>query len=272
MLCTFLAGACVAVAASASQPPLQFDEMVFTQGPLGPVRASADFYRQDEVCLRGILTGLRTGADGQFDVTIEHKVIDPNGALFGQHTSPAKGALHLGGGAFVGRFSLPLDHPYLPPGEWTVEVTATDNVAGQSTTVSRKFRYRPLELAVVRPAFFADDQSKVPARPTAAAAGQPLFFRGKVVGFVKDEGSHGNAELDIEIHFLDADGQDVARPFELHLRQKVEEPVNPLECCDFNYTFTPNRPGKFTIRVVAHDKVGKKTATLEVPLHVQQEP
>jgi hypothetical protein len=251
---------------------LQLQDLVFTQGALGPVRASADFCRQDEVCLRYLLTNAAAGEDGQVDVTVEHRLIDPTGVLFGRHTAPVKGALLLGGGSVVERFALPLDHPYLPPGEWTVEATATDNVSKQTATISRKFRYKPLELAVVRPGLFADEQHKQPARPTAAIIGQPLFFRGQIVGFAKSEGSHGDAAIDVEIHFLDADGHDTGKPFELHVRQKIGEPINPLECCDFNCTFVPNRSGKFTIRVLAHDKIAEKTATLEVPLHVQEEP
>jgi hypothetical protein len=270
MLCSFLAGAWFALTLPVPGPPLQFQDARLTQGFLGPERASAEYYRQDEVCLRYVLTGVHTDADGQFDVTLENRLTDPGGALAWQNTAPAKGSLLLGGGTVVGHMDLPLDHPYLPPGDWTMAVTATDHVAHQSTTITRKFTYKPLELAVVRPAFSTDEQFKVPVRQTAAVAGQPLFFRGKVVGYAKDEGSRGNAALDIAVHFLDAEGHDVGKPYEMHVEQKITEPVNPLECCDFNMGFVPNRAGKFTLRVEAHDRIGKKTATLDVPLHVQE--
>jgi hypothetical protein len=270
MLFALLAGACASLGVPAALPPLRFERDCFTQGFLGPERPTADYYRQDEVCLHYVLTGVRTDAGGEFDLTLAYKLFDPTGALVWQNQGSGKGGMLLGGGTLVGHFELPLDHPYLPPGEWKFEVVATDNASKQSATLDRKFRYKPLDLAVVRPMFAVDDQFKVPARPTAAIANVPLHFRGKVVGFALDRGTHGSADLEITIHYVDADGHDLGKPFEMHMQQKAPEPITPLACCDFNATLVPNRAGKFTIRVVAHDKVAKKTATLDVPLHVQE--
>lgn len=270
MLFALLAGACATLGVPAALPPLQIEHAVFTQGVLGPERPTADFYRQDEVCLHYVLTGVRTDAGGQFDLTLTYKLFDPSGALAWRNEATGKGGMLLGGGTLVGHLELPLDQPYLPPGEWTVEVVVTDNASKRSATLDRKFHYKPLDLAVVRPSFAADDEFKVPARPTLAIANVPLHFRGKVIGFALDEGTRGSANLDITIHYLDGEGHDLGKPFEMHMHQKAPEPISPLACCDFNATLVPNRAGKFTIRVVAHDKVAKKTATLEVPLHVQE--
>jgi hypothetical protein len=266
MLHTLLAAVLLAGAASPAPAQPGFRDVKFTYGPFGPERESADFHRQDEVFLYYTIAGLRLNADGAFDLTLENKVTDPNGALVQHNSVPAKCKLLLGD-SVPGFFTMALDFPYLPTGEWKVEITATDNVARRSASLTRTFHYLPPQLAVVRPGFFRDDQYKVPARLTAAVVGQPLFCRAKLVGFAKD---HGNADVDVEFQFLDQEKcEEVATPFAMRFQKKLEEEPLPLESCDLNWNFTPNRAGDFRLRVVAHDRVSKKTAHLEVPLHIE---
>lgn len=263
ILRTFLPAAVLVIAAATVQAQPSFQDIRFTHGLFGPERTSTEFHRLDEVCLHYSVTELQT-EDNHFDVTIESKVLDPQGAIAFRSTSPAKGEALLGGAEVPGFLHLPLDHPYLPEGEWTAEVTATDNLGKRSATFSRKWQHKPQAFGFSRLGFYRDDQFKCAARLNATVAGQMLYCKVRVVGYAREE---GQMEMDLEVQFLDAEGKELSKPFLTHGKHQSDDP-SPGECWDFNSHFLPNRPGDFKIRLVAHDLLGKKTVQLEVPFHV----
>jgi hypothetical protein len=262
----FLTTILFAAVVSAAQAQPVFQDVKFTHGPFGPERSPAVFHSRDEVWMHYSVTGLQTDAEDRIDVATEYKLIDPMGTVAFRTSQPAKTDLLLGGGTVSGVFNVPLDIPYLPEGEWTVEITITDNVAKRSTTQALKWTHKPREFAFVRMAFARDDQFKVPAQLTAAVVGQPIFLRNKLVGYVRD---HGKLEIDVEMVIMDAEGREVMKPRQFPGRHQLEGDPSPMESWDFNGNFVPNRPGQFTIRFTAHDRIGDKTATVEVPLHVE---
>src|SRR5262245_14304760 len=267
MLRTFLTATLLAVAVTTAvraQPA--FQDVKFTGGLFGPERAPAVFHRQDEVCLHYTVAGLQTDSDGRIDVTFETKVTDPNGAVALRNSAPAKTDLLLGGDRVPGFFNLALDFPYLPEGEWTVEVAATDNVSRTTATLTQKWEYRPKEFAVVRLGLARDDLFKFPARASTVVVGQPLFFRAKVVNFARER---GRLKMDVEVQFLDAEGHEVSKPRSMPIRHQLEGDPSPLECWDLSGGVQPNRAGDFKVRIVAHDRISQKTTQVEVPLHVE---
>jgi hypothetical protein len=251
--------------ATAVRADLTLRNIQAAYGALGPERKSPDYFPYDEVFFRYTITGLQTDRQGDIDVLIESKIIDENGKVIPGSKDPVKAKLHLAGGTFSGSSTVRLLNQFAP-GEYTLTVMVTDNLASESVQFSRKFRVKPVEFAVVAPRFFYGE-TNTPA-PAGGMVGQMLRVRLKVIGFEK---SAGKIDTELVVQILDADGKELLET-PRHATLASADPTEVKNATHLNFTelIGLNRPGSFTLRLTVTDKLGNHTATLELPLKVSQ--
>lgn len=251
--------------ATAARADLTLRNIQAAYGTLGPERKSIDYFPYDEVFFRYTITGLQTDRQGDMDVLIESRIVDENGKVIPGSRDPVKGKLHLAGGTFSGSSTVRLGNQF-PPGEYTLTVMVTDNLASESVQFSRKFRVKPAEFAIVAPRFFYGDTA-TPA-PAGGMAGQLVRVKLKVIGFEK---TANKLETELEVQILDGDGKDMLEtPRRATLTSSDPTEVRNATHLNFTELIGLNRAGTFTLRLTATDKIGNQTTTLELPLKVSQ--
>jgi hypothetical protein len=262
---TGLAAVLVLVWAATAHADLSVRNIQAALGPLGPERKSADYFPHDEVFYRYTITGLVTDKQGDIDVLIESRIIDANGKVIPGSRDPVKGKLHLAGGTFSGSSVVRLGNNFTP-GEYTLTVTVTDNLAAESVQFSRKFRVKPATFAIVAPRFYYGDTA-LPA-PAGGYVGQLLRVRLKVIGFDKGQ---GKIDSELAVQLLDAEGKELLeQPKRGTLTSDDPTEVKNATHLNFTEVIGLNRAGNFTLRLTLTDKIGKQTATLDLPLTVRE--
>lgn len=251
--------------ATAARADLALRNIQAAYGALGPERKSVDYFPHDEVFFRYTITGLQTDRQGDIDVLIESRIVDENGKVIPGSRDPVKGKLHLAAGTFSGSSRVPLGSQFAP-GEYTLIVMVTDNLASESVQFSRKFRVKPAEFAIVAPRFSYGDTA-TPA-PAGGMIGQLLRIRLKVIGFEK---TANKLETELEMQILDADGKELLEtPKRATLSSTDPAEIRNATHLNFTELIGLNRAGTFTLRLTATDKIGNHTTTLELPLKVSQ--
>ena len=108
-----------------------------------------------------------------------------------------------------------------------------------------------------------DRDGRLPA--AALGVGQAAWLQLGAVGFARPGGDQPPA-VSFSLRFLDEAGKPTqAKPIEVPALKGLSpgQTLVPVQ-----FLLSPNRPGKFTAEITATDEVGKKTATLSVPLTV----
>jgi len=262
---TILAAMLVVLTAADARAELSIRSIQSAHGPLGPERKSLDYFPHDEVFFRYAITGLQTDAQGDVDVTVASQVVDSAGKVFPGSKDPIKGKLNLGGSTFCGSSALRLGSTFAP-GDYTFTVTVTDNLAGASVQFSRKFRVKPVELAIVTPRFFLGD-TQLPA-PAGGFIGQLLRVRLKAIGFDK---SSGKIDAELALQLLDASGKELL-PEPKRAALSSADPAEVKSATHLNFTEVVglNRAGSFTLRLTVTDRITKQATTLDLPLVVRE--
>jgi hypothetical protein len=153
-----------------------------------------------------------------------------------------------------------------PPGEYTVKVTVTDEVAKASKTLTHKFELGKKDFGMVRLQTTYDDQGMF-AAPPRGVPGQSLWFNFLVVGF--DRGSSKQPDVHVEMVVLDdKDKETVKKPFAGDVNEKSEKVPEKVIALPMQFRLTLNRPGKFTVKLRATDRIAKKTAEISFPVTV----
>jgi hypothetical protein len=263
MVRILLAAAVLIVSTASAQAKLGIDNIQATYGRLGPERKSLDLYRYDELFFRFTVTGAKPDAEGKVDGSVLLQVLDGAGKVLGENRIPAKGILALGGNSFPFAVSLPSEQ--LPLGKYTVKITVRDNLSEESATFQRKVTVKALDFKIVNLQFSRDADGKI-AAPGAGAVGETLYFSYRVIGF---DNSLGKIHIDMTMQVLDAEGKDVLpHAFTNDYRQDDAAVAKKYGYLSFPNNLFLNRVGKFTLRITAADRLGKKSTTFEVPIQV----
>jgi hypothetical protein len=227
-------------------------------GPLGAKR-------EDNKCLPGEIFFMSYDIDnlsldktGKASLTTTFEFIDPQQKVIFTKDTPKDVVPQLGGARIPGDVHVILSTKQAP-GTYKIRVTITDKVSKQAKAFEQ-----PIE--VMAPTFgFVAAMSRA-----VGVAGDPA---GHVTSFglvnlTLDAKKQPNATVTIRI--LDEAGKDVTPATELVMPRDMPEDTD-LEKANFVPTTFPiflNRPGRFTVDVLANDKNGKKTAKLSFPLTV----
>jgi len=237
-----------------------------TYGILGPARTATTLLPGDVLCVRFDIDGITIANDGKVTYTMQQEVIDKAGkSMFKPDAVNRVDQAPLGGGRLPG-YTFVTAGLDLPAGDYTLKMTVIDN-AGDAKKATKSFEQT---FTVLKPDFgivavyaSSDNLGRLPA-PTTGIVGGSMFLHFSAVGFEKDK-MKKQPELKFEMVPVENGKPTTATPATWEVKDGVEEK-------DFTYSmrypvpFT--RPGKFAIRLTATDKIGKKTATLDVPVTV----
>jgi hypothetical protein len=261
---TALAAAVLLLSAAAARAEVKIENIEACYGRFGPVRKTLEFYPDDEVFFRYLVTGIKPTAEGGVDGELTIALTSPDSKELLGKKSPASGVLALGGGALAGTASVSLP-PGAAPGKYTFTVTFKDNQSNGTASFERELTLKPAEFRIVSPQFSYDREGKVPA-PVGGLLGQTLFIRMKVIGFDRTRGS---IDTDMRVQVLDAAGKEtMPKPITARVRSDNAEVVKQASSVTFSAELVLNRTGQYTLRVTVTDQVGKKTTRLQAPLKV----
>jgi hypothetical protein len=247
---------------------LEISNVTAAHGKLGPERKSHEYYPNDEVCFRYLVTGANVDDVGKVECSLRVQLAGTDGKPIEDQSFAAQGILALGGSSFPASASLVLPNQ-LAAGEYTFAVTFKDKLAEikeeSEASFTRTIKVLPTEFAIIAPRFSYDRAGKIDAPPTGAVD-QTLFFRLKAIGFDR---SRNRIDTEMNVRVLDEKGKDVTtNPIRIKLGVDDPSVVKDALCLDFRSELFLNRPGDFTLSVAVIDWVSKKTVKFETPLKI----
>jgi hypothetical protein len=245
------------------QADLSLTHVRSTHGLLGPRRQSNTLTPGDILFVCFDIEGITADEEGKVRYSTALEVSDSSGkVLFRQKPGNAETRVSLGGNrvpAFA-HLSVGLD---APPGEYALKVLVKDLASGKEQSVSRTTKVLPKGFAVVRAAVSVDVDGHYPV--VSPACGQGIWVQCSAVGFERDRAKQPNVVFELRV--LDEGGRPVfAKPLTNTISKDVSEKQAGLPMA---FPLSLNRPGKFTVELLAADKVGGKKAKLSFPLTVR---
>ncbi len=260
----WLAAAVVLFLTATAEARLAVENVQCAYGPLLPERKTLEFYPEDLIYFRYLVTGIQVDRAGQVDAEAVVKLTDGAGKEVAKNTIPFKARLSLGGDSFSGVAYLNLTEQFIT-GVYTFTVTVVDNLGSEKVSFQREVRLRPGDFAIIRPRFSYDADGRAPA-PVGGLVSQTLYFRIEVYGF--DRGQE-RVHLVSSVQVLDKDGKELLpEPLETVLKSDDAKLVKATSVASFNGSLSLHRAGEFTLRITVSDRIGTKMTKLELPLHV----
>jgi len=260
----WLAAAILVLSATTAQAKLEIENIQSAYGPMLPERKALEFYPQDLIFFRYMVTGAKVDERGQVDAEAVVKLIDGRGKELHKSTVPFKGPLSLGGDSFAGAAYVVLNDQFIN-GVYKLNVTVTDNQGSEKATFEREVRIRPAEFAIVHPRFSYDADGKAQA-PVGGMVNQTLHFRIGILGF--DRGQD-RVDLMSSVQVLDDKGKELLpKPLETIIKSDDAKVVKTTNVATFNGSLHLHRAGDFTLRITVTDKLGQKTTKMEFPMKV----
>jgi hypothetical protein len=254
-----------ALAPAPAQPGgLQLSNVRMTVGELGPARQSARVLPGDILFIGYDIDGLTIDKDGIAKYTMAMEVLDgANRPVFKQDPRPLADFVPLGGSKLPARvfITIGLDQD---AGMYTCKVTVTDPVTKTANSLMVKFEVAKRDFGVVAVHTTYDERGEYVA-PTSGVVGQTLFIQFSVPSFQRDpKTKQPNVEFVFTI--LDERGQPTLKEPRKHIQDMgVDEKAGAFA---MRFPVFLSRPGKFTVRITATDRVSKKTATYDLPITV----
>jgi hypothetical protein len=267
MLATFaLAAALTVTPAQAGQ--LKLSNVRMTIGELGPARSSAKIIPGDILFIGYDINGLPIDPDGVVKYKMSMEVVDAAGkAIFKQEPRELNDYIPLRGNTIPARayVTIGLDQD---PGNYVCKVTVEDPKAKAKDTLETKFEVLKREYAIVG-AYATYDMNGSISAPTSGVVGQTIFVNVSVVTFQRDPKTK-QPNVDVEFQIIDEKGTPTLAKPGLHTQDdksltKVDEKDGAFA---MRFPLFMSRPGKFTAKVTATDKVSKKSATYELPVTI----
>jgi hypothetical protein len=244
---------------------LKFENIQLAEGRLGPQRTTLDFFPEEEIVFRYLITGMKLDENGKIAGELTVSATDPRGqVVFTRNVPVPEAVLALGGGTMPGFASVQLSAGSMP-GAYTVKVAFEDKHSGQTAMFERRLNLQPAAFAVITPRFFYDPDGKVPA-PPGGKLSQTLYVRLKAIGFDR---SQEKVDIAMDMQVLDAKGQEVMpKPIHVRLRTSDSKVLQQVTSVDFSGELALNRTGEYTLRITITDEVRKKSTQYQTAIGV----
>lgn len=258
-----------ALALTPAQPGgLQLSNVRMTVGELGPPRPTARVLPGDVLFVAYDIEGLTVDKDGKVSYKMGMEVADAtNRTVFKQDPQDLTEVIPLGGNKLPARvfITVGLDQP---AGAYTCRVTVTDAATKAANSLTVKFEVLKRDFGIVA-VFTSHDERGVYVAPTTGTVGQMLFIHYSIPGFQRDPKTR-QPNVEFKYQIVDEKGQPtLAKPFTTV--QDAESPTKVEEKAEMFARWFPlflTRPGKFTVKITATDRVSNKTASYELPISV----
>ncbi len=259
--------ALAALAFAPAQPPagaLQLTNVRLTIGELGPTRPTNKLLPGDVLYVGYDIEGLPIDPDGTAKYTIAMEVIDSaNKIIFKQDPREMSDFVPLRGNRMPARafVTIGLDQE---PGMYSCKVTVTEPKSKSTSNITVKFEVLKKDFGIVAVLTTYDLRMEFPA-PTSGTVGQTIFIWMSIASFERDAKTK-QPNVEIEFTVLDEKGQPtLEKPVKQVQNSGIEADKGAFRVI---FPLYMNRPGTFTVRVTAVDKVANKTSTYELPVTV----
>jgi hypothetical protein len=257
-----------ALTAPAQGGELKLTNVRMTVGELGPTRPSSRLIPGDILFIGYDITGLTIEPDGVAKYKMAMEVVDAaNKSIFKQDPRELNDFIPLRGNSIPARafVTIGLDQD---PGNYTCRVTVEDPKTKAKDTLSVKFEVAKRDYGIVAVYTTYDVEGKVSA-PATGVVGQTIFINFSVATFQRDPKTK-QPHVDFEFQILDEKGTPTLAKPGTHTQDdksltKVDEKDGAFA---MRFPLFMSRPGKFTARITATDRVAKKTATYELPVFI----
>ena len=259
-----------AVALAPAQPDaaggLKLANVRFTQGELGPTRKDAKVLPGDVVFIGYDIDGLTIDPDGKTQYTMGMEVSDAAGKLiFRQDPRELNDLAPLRGATMPGRafITVGLDQP---AGAYNCKITVTDLKKKAAGSLTVKFEVGKPEFGIVQ-VYTGHDPGGALVAPTTGTVGQTLYVIHSVASFARDPKTK-QPDVLVEYQVLDEKGQPLlGKPIARVQDAKAEVQVGEKDgVFKLDFPLFLSRPGKYTVRVTASDRVANKKATFDLPI------
>ncbi len=235
-----------------------------TYGKLGPTRSDAGKLLPGDVYHIGFdIQNIQLSETGEALYSMAMEVTDSNNKVHFKQAPVELTALNMFGGRTlpaIAHVDIGRDQP---PGKYTVKVTVTDRASKKTKSFTRPVEVMPPSFGVVRLRITADYDQNVDSA-AVAVPGQALWVHLFAVGF-KRGGAKNDADVGFEMTILDDKNQPtLSKP----LTGDFKELPKDAMAIPIDLQLVPNRPGKFTVKLKATDRVANKTTELSLPVTV----
>jgi hypothetical protein len=265
---TTLALAAALTATPAQAGGLKLSNVRMTIGELGPTRPNARLIPGDILFIGYDINGLTIDPEGVAKYKMSMEVVDAAGkSIFKQDPRELNDYIPLRGNSIPARafVTIGLDQD---PGNYVCKVTVEDPKTKSKDTLEAKFEVLKREYGIVGVFTTYDFEGRISA-PTTGMVGQTIFINFSVATFQRDAKTK-QPNVDIEFQILDDKGTPtLAKP---GMATQDDKSVTKVDEKDgafaMRFPVFMSRPGKFTAKVTATDKVAKKSATYELPVTI----
>lgn len=247
------------MALAPSQGELKFEKTRFTYGPLGQSRSGDKFLPGDVVHLASVVKGLKAKDDGMIAYSMGYEIVKKGqkAPVQKRDAQEFRQLNWLGGGdlPFLAHYPIPRDAQ--APGEYTMKITCTDVTGKAVGTVSKDFTVEKSKLGFIN-THFVD-------RPPVAVAGDPRWLRYSLVGFDLDKNK--KTDVTVTIRVLDDKGKPTVGKA---LTSNIANDGAALEGLMVfrEAQIETNKPGRYTVEVVARCNLSKSEAKETLSLTV----
>lgn len=247
---------------------LKLTNVRMTIGELGPTRPNAKLLPGDILFIGYDIAGLPIEPDGVVKYKMAMEVVDAAGkSIFKQEPRELNDYIPLRGNSIPARafVTIGLDQD---PGNYICKVTVEDPKTKGKDTLEVKFEVLKRDYGVVAVFTTYDMEGRISA-PTTGLVGQTIFINFSVANFQRDTKTK-QPNVDFEFQILDDKGTPTLAKPGLHTQDdksvtKVDEKDGAFA---MRFPLFMSRPGKFTAKVTATDKVAKKSAAYELPVTI----
>jgi len=241
----------------------------FADSESAPPRATAEFKPEDDVRMFYEIPAYQRDSAGYIAVVAHNQILAPEGKPFiknedsevrqkvADESTPVKCNFH---------FRLP---PWAPPGKYTMNIQAEDQIAHKTQSASFAFTVNapPVETSatlLAKNIEVANSRDGVALNPPAFTAGQSVWLRFRILGMKAND--KGQMLLTEDWGISGPDGKALFQKNDdsvLSDQFTYPPPFYPVRL----YVDTPSgvEPGQYKFHVVLHDKVGGADFTIDQP-------
>ena len=247
---------------------LKLTNIRLTIGELGPQRPSAKFLPGDVVFIGFDITGLSIEENGMGKYTMGLEVTDKTGkTIFKPGTRELEEPYPLRGNSVAARafINIGLDQD---PGVFTCNITVEDPKTKGKDTRSIQYEVLKRDFGIVAVYTTHDVEGRLSA-PATGVVGQTTYVQLHVASFQRDPKTR-QPKVHVEFQVLDEKGNPLlGKPGQYDQDEKSFPLIDENEArFRLLYKVFMSRPGKFTVRVTATDKINDKQAVYNLPLTV----
>lgn len=263
MLLTLALAALTVAPAQAGQ--LKLTNVRLTIGELGTTRSSSKLLPGDVLFIGYDITGLTIDPDGFARYRMAMEVLDAAGKpIFKQEPNELTDFVPLRGNTIPARafVTIGLDQE---PGQYTCRIRVEDpQVKGRSDTLTVPFEVLKRDFGIVAVYTTYDERGSVSA-PTTGMVGQTIFVQFSVASFARDPKTR-QPHVEFEFQIVDELGRPTLGKPRTYIQDSgIDEKHGAFA---MRFPLFMNRPGRFTVKITARDKVANKVAGYELPVVV----